>query len=276
MCRNLCQDRSVQRYQAVRRSDEDRLTGLIIALACDYGRYGYRRITALIRRTGWMVNHKRVERLWKREGLKVPRRQPKRKRLWLNNGSCVRLRPEYPDHVWSYDFVHDKTSNGRPLKMLTILDEYSRECLGIVVDRKLKADDVQDKLAELFVTRGIPDHLRSDNGKEFTGKTREWLSRIGVKTEFITPGSPWENGYNESFNGKFTDELLDGEIFDTLQEAQVIVEQWRQHYNTVRPHSSLGYRPPAPETVSYPITNGNRSLLTPAPLRYAEVSKSVT
>ncbi|MCK5596828.1 MAG: IS3 family transposase, partial [Candidatus Eisenbacteria sp.] len=193
---------------------------------------------------------KRVERIWRQEGLRVPKKQPKRKRLWLADGSCVRLRPEYQDHVWSYDFVFERTLDGRPLKLLTMLDEYSRECLAIEVDRKLSSEDVLRVLGRLFVRRGIPSYIRSDNGPEFTAvAVREWLERVGVQTLFIEPGSPWENGYNESFNGKLRDELLNGEIFSNLWEARVLTEEWRREYNEVRPHSSLGYRPPAPEAV---------------------------
>ena len=220
----------------------------IIRLASKYGRYGYRRITALLKREGFRVNHKRVERIWREESLKVPKKQPKRGRLWLNDGSCVRLRPTHRNHVWSYDFVADRTHDGRSIKMLTVIDEYSRECLAIVVERRLQSDDVLSCITELFVKHGPPEHIRSDNGSEFTARVvRQWLKRLGVQTLFIEPGSPWENGYNESFNGKFRDELLNGEIFYTLKEAQVLIEEWRLEYNTFRPHSSLKYRPPAPE-----------------------------
>jgi len=220
----------------------------IVHLACQYGRYGYRRITALLHNDGWRVNHKCVERIWRQEGLKVPQKQPKRRRLWFNDGSCIRLRPEYRDHVWSYDFVADRTSNGKALRMLTVMDEYTRECLAIRVDRKLNSYDVIEQLAELFVQRGTPDFIRSDNGAEFTAKAvRGWLKRLGVKTLYIEPGSPWENGYIESFNGKLRDELLNGEIFDAVLEARVIIDQWKNLYNRKRPHSSLGYKPPAPE-----------------------------
>ena len=230
--------------------DESRLRERIIELATQYGRYGYRRITVLLKQEGWQVNHKRVERIWRMEGLKVPQKQPKRKRLWLNDGSCVRLRPERKDHVWSYDIVVARTSDGRPLRMLTLLDEYTRECLAIVVSRRITAQDVIDQLFQLFIFRGVPEHIRSDNGPEFTAKAiRGWLSRLGVKTLFIEPGSPWENGYIESFNGKLRDELLNREIFETLLEARILIEQWRREYNHVRPHSSLGYRPPAPEAI---------------------------
>ena len=227
------------------------MTAAIVRLASAYGRYGYRRITALLRGEGWYVNHKRVERIWRREGLKVPAKQPKRGRLWLNDGSCIRLRPNWPHHVWAYDFVMARTHDGRAFRMLTIIDEYTRECLAIDVARRLRSDDVLYRLAALFVDRGPPDHIRSDNGAEFTATAvREWLARVGVKTLYIEPGSPWENGYNESFNGKLRDELLNGEIFYSLKEAQVLIERWRQHYNTVRPHSALGYRPPAPATIA--------------------------
>ncbi len=230
--------------------DEPRLAAQIIDIASEYGRYGYRRVTELLRRAGWKVNHKRVERIWRREGLKVPSRQPKRRRLWLNDGSCVRLRPERRDHVWSYDFVLDRTHDGRPIRMLTVIDEYTRECLSIDVERKLSSDHVLDRLSKLFALRDPPECIRSDNGPEFTAKVvREWLERLDVRTLYIEPGSPWENGYIESFNGKLRDELLNGEVFDTLWEAKVLIERWRNEYNRFRPHSSLGYRPPAPEAI---------------------------
>jgi len=249
-CRVLGQVRSTQRRERYPPDDEPRLLGRMVELAMEYGRYGYRRIAAMLREEGWLVNHKRVERLWRLEGLKVPERQPKRGRLWLADGSCIRLRPAYKDHVWSYDFMMATTSDGRPLRLLTVMDEYSRECLAIDVGRRITSDDVLERLTELFVRRGVPAYVRSDNGPEFTATVvREWLERVGVKTLYIEPGSPWENGYIESFNGKLRDELLNGETFDTVLEAQVLVENWRRHYNAVRPHSSLGYRPPAPEAV---------------------------
>lgn len=252
-CRVLGQARAVQRHTPRVRDDEDRLTGRIVELAAVYGRYGTPRITAMLHSEGWRVNHKRVERIWRHAGLKVPRRQPKRGRLWLHNGSCVRLRPEHKDHVWAYDFVSARTHDGLPLRMLVVVDEYTRECLSIDVERRLTSDDVLERLAWLMATRGVPEHIRSDNGSEFTAKpVREWLGKVGVKTLYIEPGSPWENGYVESFNGKLRDELLNGEIFYTVREAKVLVELWRKHYNTVRPHSALGYRPPAPEAITPP------------------------
>ena len=252
-CRVFGQHRSTQRKTPKGRADEEALTADIIRLASWYGRYGYRRITAMLRSEGWTVNAKRVERIWRREGLKVPQKQPKRGRLWLNDGSCIRLRPEHPNHVWSYDFVEGRTHNGRKFRMLNIIDEFTRECLAIRIDRKLNSTDVIDVLSDLFILRGVPGHVRSDNGPEFIAKAvREWIAAVGAKTAFIEPGSPWENGYCESFNSKLRDELLNSEIFYSLAEARVIIEAWRRYYNTERPHSSLGYKPPAPEAIAWP------------------------
>ncbi|MEM8643619.1 MAG: IS3 family transposase [Pseudomonadota bacterium] len=249
-CQVVGQHRSTQWRKPKRLDDEDALTATIIELASKYGRYGYRRITALLRRDGWHVNHKRVARIWRREGLRVPQKQPKRGRLWLNDGSFVRLRPERPNHVWAYDFVQDRTRDGRKFRMLTVIDEFTRECLAIDVARRLNSQSVLAVLADLMVQRGVPDHIRSDNGPEFAAQAvRDWIAKVGAKTLFIEPGSPWENGYNESFNGKLRDELLNAELFNDLREAKVLIERWRKHFNTVRPHTSLGYRPPAPETI---------------------------
>ena len=254
-CELLGQARATQRRQLSSPSDEEQLTSDIIALATRYGRYGYRRINAMLNSSGWRVNHKRVERIWRKEGLKVPKKQPKRSRLWLNDGSCIRLRPEHENHVWSYDFMIERTANGRAFKILNIIDEFTRKNLSTKVNRRIRSQDVIDELFELFILRGIPEHIRSDNGPEFTAKAvRKWLGRLGVKTLFIEPGSPWENGYIESFNGKMRDELLDREIFTTLKEAKALIEQWRHEYNQIRPHSSLGYRPPAPEAILTGVT----------------------
>ena len=194
------------------------------------------------------MNKKRVERIWRREGLKVPKRQPKRGRLWLGDGSCVRLRPERPNHVWAYDFVQDRTHDGRNFRMLCVVDEFTREALAIRVERRLGSAEVLEVLAELMLERGVPAHIRSDNGPEFVATAvREWVAAVGAETAYIEPGSPWENGHVESFNSKLRDELLDGEIFYTLREAQVLIEAWRRHHNALRPHSALGWRPPAPE-----------------------------
>ena len=204
-----------------------------------------------MRGEGWPVNHKRVEWLWRREGLKVPQKQPQRGRLWLTDGSCSRRRPAYRHHVWAYDFLTARTHDGRPLKILTVLEKYSRECLAIIVAQRLRSLEVLETLAELFVSCGVPVHLRSDNGPEFTATLiRQWLAALHVETLFIEPGSPWENGYLESSNGKLRDDLLDREIFYTLTEAPILIDRWRRQYNTVQPHSALGYRPPAPEAIS--------------------------
>lgn len=250
VCRALGIPRNTVRYTPQPRVDETALTGAIVGLAGQYGRYGYRRVHALLKDQGWSVSHSRVLRIWRREGLKVPHKQPKRGRLWLNDGSCIRLRPERPNHVWSWDFVFDRTDDGRPLKLMVVIDEYTRECLAIHVARTIRARDAIDVFADLMATHGCPRYVRSDNGPEMIAKRlRKWLRRLEAQPIYITPGSPWENGYCESFNGKLRDELLNGELFYTLREARVLIERWRVFYNTERPHSSLGYRPPAPETL---------------------------
>ena len=239
-CWLLGQWRGTQRYEPVHRLDEDELTQAIIALAANYGRYGYRRITALLRRAGWQVGKDRVQRIWRREGLKVPQKHRPRRRLWLNDGSCIRLRPERRNHVWSYDFVSARTHDGR-----TLLDEYTRECLAIRVERRMGSLEVIETLSDVMLWRGIPEHIRSDNGPEFVAqKLRQWLGNLGTGTLYIEPGSPWENGYCESFNGKLRDECLNGEIFYSLQEAQIVIEQWREEYNTRRPALGAGLQAP--------------------------------
>ncbi len=248
VCRALGQPRSTQRDERQKPNDEERLTLRPVELASQSGRYGYRRITVLLQHEGWNVNHKRVERLWRQEGLKVPAKQPKRVRLWLNDGSCLRLKPEFPGHVWSYDFVLERTHDGRPFRILNVIDEFTRECLAVKIQRHLDHEDVQECLTELFCSHGVPVHLRSDNGPEFIANAlRVWLDNLKVKPLFIEPGSPWENGYVESFNGKMRDELLNREIFYTIREAQTLIARWREEYNHFRPHSSLGYRPPTPQ-----------------------------
>ena len=221
----------------------------IVALATRCGRSGSRRITALLRQEGWRVNHTRVERLWRQEGLRVPGKHPQRGRLWLAAGSLVRRRAERPSHVWSDDFVFDRTAAGRPVRIGALVDAYTRACLRLDVARRLRRDDALARLAQLFVERGPPAYLRSDNGPACTATAvRDWLHRVGVTTLFIEPGSPWENGSVESFHGTLRDECLNRERLDTLLEAQILIEGWRREYNQIRPHRALGYRPPAPET----------------------------
>ena len=208
-------------------------------------------MTALLNAGGIEVGKDRVQRIWRREGLKVPKKQPKRSRLWLNDGSCIRLRPAYPNHVWSFDFVEARTNDGRRLRLMTLIDEFSRRCLAIRVARRINAISVIETLADVMLCEAIPAYIRSDNGPEMVAKVlRQWLMGLGTKSLYIEPGSPWENGYCESFNGKLRDELLNGEIFYSLKEAQAVIEKWRIHYNTRRPHSALGYRPPAPLTIA--------------------------
>jgi putative transposase len=254
-CAVIGQPRSTQRRVPGTPDDEEQLTADIVELARQYGRYGYRRITALLRHAGWAVNKKRVERIWRREGLKVPSKQPKRGRLWLADGSCIRLRPERRNHVWAYDFIEDRTHDGRRYRALCVLDEFTRRCLAIVVRRRFSANHVLEILAELMVLHGVPEHIRSDQGPEFVAKAvQDWIAKVGAKTAYIERASPWENGYIESFNAKLRDELIDREIFYTLKEAEILIETWRRHYNAVRPHSSLGYRPPAPEVIIWPAS----------------------
>jgi len=242
--------RAAYRYMPLPRDDEAPFKAEVVRLACAYGRYGYRTIAGMMRNAGWsQATTTKVARIWRQEGLKIPQKQPPRGRLWLNDGSCMRLRATHPNHVWSYDFVQIRDAYGGKIRMLTMIDEFSRKCLSIHCARRIGSIQVIEQLANAMVIHGIPEYIRSDNGPEFIAKDlRKWLSGIGVKTAYITPGSPWENGFCESFNGTFRDNLLDGEIFYSLKEAKVVVGEWVKHYNHVRPHSALGYRPPAPET----------------------------
>ena len=242
--------RSKVRYQTIQRDDEDAITTRIMELASKYGRYGYRRITALLKREGYDINHKRVERIWREQGLKVPSKQPKRKRLWLNDGSCIRLRPMHKNHVWSYDFVYDQLENGKRLRWLNLIDEYTRQCVYSSPKHQWNHKDIIEVLADCFIQYGTPGYIRSDNGPEFIAQgLRTWLEGLDIQTTFIEPGSPWENGYCESFNGKMRDEFLNSELFSTLQEAQALTSLWINHYNHVRPHSALNYQAPAPESI---------------------------
>ena len=236
--------RSLVSYIARRRRDEAELIKKIHKLAIRHSRYGYRRITVLLRREGFRVNKKRVHRIWKSEGLGLPRRRPKRRRMEPTGG--IVNKAEYPNHVWSYDFVEDRTERGGKLRILVIIDEYTRECLAIRVEPSIPASVVVEMLEWLFLTRGVPQYIRSDNGPEFISKAVcQWLKESGCQTLFIKPGSPWENGYIESFNDKLRDECLNREVFRNGEEAQAIVENWRQEYNNYRPHSSLDYLTPA-------------------------------
>ena len=247
-CKIIGQDRSTQRYEKQPNEEQEKLRDRVVDIATEYGRYGYRKVTEMLNLEGWDVGKDRVFTIWRQEGLKVPQKQPKRSRLWFADGSCVRHRPERKNHVWSYDFVSDQTHDGRKIKILNIIDEYTRECLVSHVARRIRSQDVILILADLFLQRGCPQFIRSDNGPEFIAKELvKWMKKLEVQPLFIEPGSPWENGYCESFNGKMRYELLNGEIFYSLMEAKIIIEKWRKHYNTRRPHSSLCGKPPAPE-----------------------------
>ena len=241
----LDQPRSSQRYAAKPRDDEAALVTAMLELARQHPRYGYRRIWAKLRQAGWRVNRKRVHRLWRREGLKVPQKKRKKQRLGTSENGCDRRRAEHKDHVWCWDFVFDRTTSGSPLKWLSIVDEYTRECLTLKVARGITSEDVIDTLAELFAIRGVPRHIRSDNGPEFVAHAiGAWLKQVEVAALYIEPGSPWENGYAESFHSRFRDEFLALEEFDNLAAARRLTRSWKEDYNKHRPHSSLGYQTP--------------------------------
>jgi putative transposase len=230
---------------------KEKLRERVIYFAKLYGRYGYRKVTGLLNQEGWVVGKDAVSTIWREEGLQVPQKQPKRGRLWFNDGSCIRKRPEYKGHVWSYDFVADRTHDGKPIKILNIIDEFTKECLVSHAARRIRSRDIIFILADLFLERGCPKYIRSDNGPEFIAKKLlSWFKTIDVAPLFIEPGSPWENGYCESFNGKMRYEFLDGEIFYSLKEARIMIDRWVRQYNTIRPHMSLENRPPCPETTA--------------------------
>jgi putative transposase len=252
-CRVLGQHRSTQRQQPKAREAEQRLVARMLELVRKHPRFGYRRIWALLRREGWRVNRKRVYRLWRRQGLKVPRKQRKKRRLGSSANSCTRRPARHKDHVWAWDFLHDRTSGGGPLKWFTLVDEYTRECLALEVGRGMTAGAVGAALAGVVRERGAPAHVRSDNGPEFIARAiRSWMSAAGLGALYIAPGAPWENGYAESFNSKVRDELLNAEEFASVLEARVLGKEWKRGYNHERPHSSLGYRTPAEFGASCP------------------------
>jgi putative transposase len=244
-CRMVGQPRSSQRYVSAKAGKDVSLSQRMIALSHENPRYGYRRVWALLRREGWAVNKKRVQRLWREADLKVPAKERKRRRMGTSENGCTRRRAEYIDHVWTYDFAMDTTQDGRRLKVMPIVDEYSRECLALEVARSITAEDVLSTLTRLFMERGEPAYIRSDNGPEFMAKAlKRWLAASRVKTLYIEPGAPWENAYSETFISRLRDELLNREVFANLKEAKVLAEDYREHYNRKRPHGSLGYLTP--------------------------------
>lgn len=245
-CRAIGQSRSSQRYQPQEDEEEKRLIREMLELVGRHPRYGYRFIWAMLRQRGWRVNRKRIYRLWVQEGLKVPRKQRKKRRLGSSDNSCARRKTEHKDHIWTWDFVHDRSSDGRPLKWLSIVDEYTRECLALEVGRGMTSQKVIDVLIDLFHIRGVPRHIRSDNGPEFIAQAiRRWVKQASVEVLYVEPGSPWENGYVESFHSRLRDELTKREEFRSLAEARYLTARWQLEYNHHRPHSSLGYQTPA-------------------------------
>jgi transposase InsO family protein len=250
-CRAVGLSRSSQRYQPRVPQERAQLVVAVRALAQQHRRYGYRRITALLRRRGERINHKRVWAIWQEERLSLPRRRPRKRRGQRAGAGSTRA--IHRNHVWTYDFLFDRTERGQTLKLLTVLDEYTRECHAIRVGQRLDSGAVLETLAGLFRQQGAPGYLRSDNGGEFIAAClRGWLERQGTATVHIEPGHPWENGYAESFNGKLREECLNEEIFWHARHAQVVVERWRRHYNEERPHSALGYRTPAEVAATAP------------------------
>jgi putative transposase len=246
-CRVVDQPRSSQRYLSTKADKDAALTQMIVALSGQNPRYGYRRVWALLRREGWEVNKKRVHRLWREADLKVPAgRRRKRQRLASSENGVARRRAEYPGHLWSYDFAMDATEDGRRLKMMPVVDEYSRECLALEVERSITSEEVVKTLDRLFAERGAPRFIRSDNGPEFIAQAvKRWLAASGVETLYIEPGAPWENAYSETFISRMRDELLHREEeFANLKEAKVLAEDYRDHYNHHRPHGALGYLTP--------------------------------
>jgi putative transposase len=245
-CAVLDQPRSTQRYAGQSPDDEARLVARMLELVRERPRFGYRRIAALLQLEGWGVNVKRVYRLWRREGLKVPKKSRKRRGKGTSANACHIRRAEHKDHVWTWDFVFDRTTSGTTLKWLSIVDEYTRECLMLKVSRSITSEDVIDTLAELFAMRGVPGCVRSDNGPEFIATAIEcWFAKTGVQSLYIAPGAPWENGYAESFHSRLRDEFLNVHEFADLREARTLTNAWQEDYNHRRPHSSLGYQTPA-------------------------------
>jgi putative transposase len=245
-CKTLDQARSTQRYNSKKPEKDRPLVKRMHDLAREYPRYGYRRIAALLKSEGWPASETCVHRLWRAANLQVPQKKRKRRRLGTSENGSLRLEATHPNHVWSYDFLFDTTESGSTLKLMPILDEYTRECLVIDVSRSITSQDVIERLETLFLERGVPAHIRSDNGPEFVADAiKEHLKALKVETRYIEPGAPWQNAYIESFNGKLRDELLARELFSGVLEAQILAETWRRHYNERRPHSALGYETPA-------------------------------
>lgn len=273
----LDQARSSQRYEARIADDEETLVSRMLELARRYPRYGYRRIAAKLRQEGWSVNTKRIYRLWRQEGLKVPLKKRKKSRLGDSKNSIIRRRSEGMDDVWCWDFIFDHTTNGTALKWLSIVDEFTRENLCLKVSRSIRSDDVLDTLSELFAVRGVPNQIRSDNGPEFVAKiVQQWLTRLDVRTLYIAPGSPWENGLAESFHSRVRDEFLALEEFESVAVARRLTDQWREDYNRCRPHSSLGYQTPCEYAARQTSARARQTGAAPSALTSASADLMVT
>ncbi len=251
-CKLVGQPRSTQRQKRRSATDEFEILKAMHRLVREHPRFGYRRIHVLLRWLGFKLNRKRTYRLWKQEGFKVPQKQTKKTRLGATPNGIVRKPAQHPNHVWCWDFIHDRDEQGRSIRWLSIVDEFTRECLVLDGSRSFKSDDVLDVLTELFLIRGVPKHIRSDNGPEFIAKAvRKFLKATGVQTLYIEPGSPWQNGFAESFNSRLRDELLSAELFADLPEACALADRWKNDYNHRRPHSSLEYKTPAQFAASW-------------------------
>lgn len=274
-CRVVDQPRSSQRYEPQPRSDEGLLVKRMLQLSRQRPRYGYRRIGCLLRREAWQASNTRVYRLWRREGLRVRKKRRKRRATGSDVNACHRHQPERKNQIWCWDFIYDRTTNGSVLKCLSIVDEYTRECLALKMDRSFTSEDVIDTLAELFAIQGVPDHIRSDNGPEFVAKAIQgWLAQLGIETLYVEPGSPWQNGYAESFHSRLRDEFLSQEEFESLRSARKLTAQFQEDYNNHRPHSSLGYLTPREFSDRCPISSrgsvrlpmSQRTLPNPTPI----------
>ena len=269
-CEVVDQPRSTQRYTGHPQDDERKLVARMLELVRERPRFGYRRIAALLRGEGWAVNVKRVYRLWRQEGLKVPSKTRKRRGWGTSANACHVRRAEHKDHVWTWDFVFDRTSSGTTLKWLSIMDEHTRECLALKVARSITSEDVIDTLAELFAMRGVPRCVRSDNGPEFIAQAiGHWFAKTSVTSLYIEPGAPWENGYAESFHSRLRDEFLGLHAFGDLREARTLTAAWREDYNHCRPHSSLDYRTPS----AFAAGGANSVRATPSLRRHPRQSK---
>lgn len=267
-CRAVDQPRATQRRKSTKREVERRLVDDMLRIVRRYPRYGYRRVHDRLRRQGWSVNHKRVFRLWRREGLRVPQKRRKRRSTGSSAFGVGALEARQPNQVWAMDFVHDRDSFGKSLRWIMLIDEFTRECLHLEVHRRLNHQDVKRILLQTAARRGAPEFIRSDNGPEFVaGEIRKTLDLLGSTAAYVEPGAPWQNGYAESFNARFRDELLAVTLFHDLREAQALSSTWEEHYNHDRPHSALRYLTPREFAAQFSEGSGSSATPTSPPLR---------